>query len=326
MNTSPPATTSRPNLGESELTLSGVLQVSIGRETTHLPLTEALQLSLEVVRLVAKTHDQGKVVGVLDAAHLVCSTTTGSLALGGKGGNPIAPELKRGEMPDRLTDVYALGALMYRLLTGSKVDPSRLIPPPSHSNPAVDTALDELVLCALDEDPSERPYSARDLEQRLLAIYEELGLEDSRTEATALITKARPRKPAAAPAPAPKKAPPAPAPKPRFARPEATVDHDEEEAEDDDAYHPQLDKNPLDKRWLMGGLAVLALFLVAFFAWPQSKHDTARADTDDEVPAQKARASSKYTLAPPPPSQPVKAQLVDNGTDAPKKSTRRARR
>ena len=30
--------------------------------------------------------------------------------------------------------------------------------------------LDDLVLSALDEDPSERPYSARDLEQRLLAV------------------------------------------------------------------------------------------------------------------------------------------------------------
>jgi hypothetical protein len=128
MNTSPP-TARRPTLGESELTLSGVLKVSTPVEAGHLPLTEALQLSLEVVRLVAATHDKGQVVGVLDAAHLVC--TSGKLSIGGKGGNPIAPELKRGEMPDRLTDVYALGALMYRLLTGRRVDPTKFVEPPS---------------------------------------------------------------------------------------------------------------------------------------------------------------------------------------------------
>src|SRR6185436_14216704 len=135
------------------------------------------QLSLQAVRLVAATHDEGKVVGVLDAAHLIVSSA-GNLSVSGTGGNPIAPELKRGEMPDRLTDVYALGALMYRLLTDRRVEQARFIEPPSHFNPAVDALLDDLVLTALDEDPSERPYSAREVEDRLLEVYDELGLPE----------------------------------------------------------------------------------------------------------------------------------------------------
>jgi hypothetical protein len=177
----------RVSLAEASVTLSGVLHQTA--ETSHLPLTSALQLSLDVVRIVAEEHDKGRVIGVLDAAHLICRDD-GRLKVGGSGGDPIAPELQRGDKPDRLSDVYALGALVYRLLTGRKVNPRKLIEPPSHFNPAVDSELDDLVLQALDEDPSERPYSARELEQRLSRIMEDLGLEPSkRDEASALLTK-----------------------------------------------------------------------------------------------------------------------------------------
>jgi serine/threonine protein kinase len=175
----------RVSLAEASVTLSGVLH----QATTRLPLTSALQLSLDVVRLVADAHDKGRVIGVLDAAHLICRAD-GVLSVGGAGGDPIAPELARGDKPDRLSDVYALGALIYRLLTGHKVDPNRFIEPPSHVNPAVDSDLDELVLQALDEDPSERPYSARELEQRMTQIMEDLGLTPgARDEASKLLSK-----------------------------------------------------------------------------------------------------------------------------------------
>ncbi len=290
--------------------MSGVLQVSTPVEAGHLPLTEALQLSLQVVRLVAATHDEGQVVGVLDAAHLVCSTS-GNLAIGGKGGNPIAPELKRGEMPDRLTDVYALGALMYRLLTGRRVDPTKLVEPPSHFNPAVDSSLDELVLCALDEDPSERPYSARDLEQRLLAVYEELGLEDTHTEAMKLIAAAKPKKPA------PAKAQPKPIARPV---PEDTIDFGDDD--DDDDFQPVIDRNPLEKKWMLGGLAALAVLLLVFIAWPSGKKE-APPLADDAPPAKVAAKAPSIS--------PVQAKLVEpepakTKVASSKKSTRRARR
>lgn len=301
---------------ESELTLSGVLQLSTGREAaSHLPLTEALQLSMQVIRLVAQTHDRGQVVGVLDAAHLVCSRS-GNLAVGGQGGNPIAPELKRGEMPDRLTDVYALGALMYRLLTGRRVDPARIVEPPSHFNPAVDSTLDQLVLSALDEDPSERPYSAREMEQRLLAVYEELGLEDTAAEATKLIASVKP-----APKPKPK-AVARPTPKPA-----ATIDWDD----DDEALEPAPQRDTPAKHWLMLGGAAVALLLIAVLAWPSAKKDTRSADVDD--------APAKVTERPTPSISPVQAKLVEPAgegasasapvkkkAESPKKSTRRARR
>jgi hypothetical protein len=210
-------------LADAEVTLSGVMHAQPAG-ATHLPLTSALQLSLEVVRMVAATHDKGEVVGVLDAAHLVCRPS--GLSFAGSGGQPLAPELKRGERPDRLSDVYALGALMYRVLTGRRIDSAKLIEPPSHFNPTVEAALDELVLETLDEDPSERPYSARVVEQRLLEIFAELGLEASaRNEVTDLITASIPKTKPAAPAVA-RRRPPLP-----------QQDEDEDEDEEDQARH-----------------------------------------------------------------------------------------
>lgn len=333
MNTSPG---NRPPLGESELTLSGVINLSASRDSNRIPLTSALQLSLQVTRLVAETHDRGQIVGVLDAAHLVCAPN-GAMSFGGTGGNPMAPELKRGDMPDRLTDVYALGALMYRLLTGRRVEQTRIIEPPSHFNPAVDTMLDDLVLCALDEDPSERPYSARDLEQRLLAVYEELGLEaDSKTEATKLIEEGVKRKPVSdAP---PKKVTRAP-PVARVAAPELTVDTDDA-YDDEEDFQPQIDRNPLEKKWLIGGGALLALFLIAFLAWPSSKKPVAAFDDDVPAPAKTMKTASAPLPAPTqvkliettptPAPEAVKVKKVVYGKSesekSPKKSTRRARR
>jgi hypothetical protein len=171
---------------------------------------------------------------VLDAAHLICKKG-GALSFGGIGGNPLAPELAAGDEPDRLSDVYAVGALIYRLLTGRKVDPQRFIEPPSHFNPAVDSELDELVLRALDEDPSERPYSAREIEQSLLGIFEELGLEPgSHAEATKLIDGSLPAGVAAAPKPRP-----APAPVVRAAVVARSADVEDD---DDEDFAPQRNK------------------------------------------------------------------------------------
>jgi hypothetical protein len=314
----------RVSLADSELTLSGVLTIGTLDTATHIPLGSALELSLQVVRLVAQTHDQGEVVGVLDAAHLICAPT-GSLTFGGHGGNPIAPELKRGDMPDRLTDVYALGALIYRLLTGKRVDPTRLVEPPSHFNPAVDTSLDELVLEALDEDPSERPYSARELERRMVEIFEELGLEpESDTEAVRLIKQsvaAKPGKKSAAAPVAARRAPaaavavavaapvrvaakpvaPKRAPPPlRFADAEATTDY----GDDDDDYPSHSAGGSVDKKWLIiGGVALVAIVLLVV-SWPSSKksHHSASAPAAAEV----VKAD-----APAPAPTKVEARMVD---------------
>ena len=252
------------SLAELELTLSGVIKIGAA-DSNRIPLTSAMQLCLQVVRMVRDSHDRGEVVGVLDAAHLLCSPN-GVLQFKNTGSNPTAPELKRGDMPDRLTDVYALGALMYRLLTGRRVEPSRIIEPPSHFNPAVIETLDQLVLSALEDDPSDRPYSAREMEEGLLAVFEDLGLESSsRTDVTHLIRKSVNI-----------------APKKRIAPPRIEVEED-----DDDA--PPV-RRSLETKWAIAAGAAALVLIAMLLAWPSQKK-AAAPPLDDTPPVAKVTAA-----------------------------------
>lgn len=83
-----------------------------------------------------------------------------------------SPELMDGGVSDVRSDVFALGAVLYHLLTGSMPFPAatwgalreqveRGPPPPSATSPGIPRALDQLVLAALSADPERRPPSAR---------------------------------------------------------------------------------------------------------------------------------------------------------------------
>ena len=90
----------------------------------------------------------------------------------------LAPEQAAGEETTGAADVYALGAVMYELLTGEPPYRASTVtelaarrrdgdpPPPSLLAPEVSPELDSLVLCCLLDDPALRP-SARDVELML---------------------------------------------------------------------------------------------------------------------------------------------------------------
>jgi hypothetical protein len=97
----------------------------------------------------------------------------------------IAPESLRGEPLDGRTDLYALGALAYWLLTRRHAYPARELldlaqmwgtppRPPSALAADVPEALDALVMSLLDHEPLGRPSTAAEVIDRLNAIA---GLE-----------------------------------------------------------------------------------------------------------------------------------------------------
>jgi tetratricopeptide (TPR) repeat protein len=91
----------------------------------------------------------------------------------------LSPEQARGRLTDERSDLYAVGLVLYEMLTGRRPpgdggsvplalrDASEGCPPPSRLAPEVPGTLDTLVMRCLERDPARRFATAADLEQAL---------------------------------------------------------------------------------------------------------------------------------------------------------------
>jgi eukaryotic-like serine/threonine-protein kinase len=98
----------------------------------------------------------------------------------------LSPEQIQGEPADPRTDLYAMGVVMFELLTGSPPFTgetslaiayqhlSATVPPPSSLVPGVPRALDRAVTGATDRDRTRRPPSARALARELARAAEDV--------------------------------------------------------------------------------------------------------------------------------------------------------
>ncbi len=115
-----------------------------------------------------------------------------------------APEqlIGKAELSDTRTDVYALGIILYELLTerhphGEGVDVQDLTrriahetpPPPSASNPAVGSELDTIVLKALAKEPDRRYHSAAELHDDIRRFISGLPISAKRDSTWYIVQK-----------------------------------------------------------------------------------------------------------------------------------------
>lgn len=150
--------------------------------------------------------------------HSGTSTLMGTVAY-------ISPELLSGDGADERADIYAIGILLYEMLTGVQPftgdSPVRVafqhvnstVPMPSSYVPGLAAPLDELVREATRTDPDDRPKNADELLELLESAKERLNEEDldfdgalvkhRRHHPDASATQVIPAAPAATPPPPP---------------------------------------------------------------------------------------------------------------------------
>jgi eukaryotic-like serine/threonine-protein kinase len=162
----------------------------------RLPAERVIELGAQAAAGLAHAHEQGLVhrdvkphnlllakdgtlkVSDFGIARLVDGTQLTQIGTVLGTAEYLAPEQAAGEETTGAADVYALGAVMYELLTGEPPyrastlagllasrrdsDPA----PPSALAPNVSVELDSLVLCCLQADPARRP-SAQNVELTL---------------------------------------------------------------------------------------------------------------------------------------------------------------
>jgi serine/threonine-protein kinase len=175
--------------------LDGRLLRTILNEEKPLPVERATRLTVAVCHALEHIHAEGVVhrdlkpenimVGKDDSVHLIDFGIAGSAGarrltfahFSQSMGTPdyISPEQVRGKRGDARSDVYALGVMLYEMLTGAvpfrgdnpfAVMNDRLLNqpvPPRKLNPEITPEMQEIIYRSLEREPKNRYPSAREM-------------------------------------------------------------------------------------------------------------------------------------------------------------------
>jgi len=186
-----------------------------------LPLEQALTIATEIAEALSAAHRQGVIHRDLKPANVMLTKAGAKLLdfglakLAGHGEQPaasmmtaaptqpatltgqgvivgtlqyMAPEQLEGKPPDARTDLWALGAILYEMVTGKRAFEGTSVvslmaaimdqqpPPLATLQPVTPPALDRLVRRCLAKSPDDRPDSAHDVADDLRWLRESSGV------------------------------------------------------------------------------------------------------------------------------------------------------
>jgi len=97
----------------------------------------------------------------------------------------IAPEQATEKVVNDRTDIYNLGATMYRMFTGRfaqqgipKAGEDRKLVPPIKINSRLPGALNEIIMASLSIDPTRRPAGMFEIRDQMIGVARHMGLAD----------------------------------------------------------------------------------------------------------------------------------------------------
>jgi len=205
-----------------------VLFESLKAQGQRLPVSQALYIIMEVCRALAYAHDindpdSGKPLGIVHrdisppniliskrgevkladfglakAASQLESTDPGVVK--GKF-SYLSPEAARAEEVDRRADIFAVGILLYEMLTGKRLFDGETdyktvlmvrqatVPPIAPQNPDVTSDLEAIVLKALAKDPNQRYQRADDLGDAIAQYLFSRGLKVTARDIEQLVVR-----------------------------------------------------------------------------------------------------------------------------------------
>lgn len=189
--------------------LEGRTLHQILNEDGTVPPEEVASIGADVAQALAEAHEKGIVHRDVKPGNIMISRNGTAkvmdfgIAKAATGGNLtqvgsilgtiayLSPEQARGEKVDGRSDIYALGALLYQMLTGSlalKGDTyvemvhklnNEVPAPPSEINPGVPRKMDAAVMRSMAKDPKDRYQTGTEMAADLLD-----SIHDERAEGT----------------------------------------------------------------------------------------------------------------------------------------------